>query len=178
MASVVILGNSYPSYESVTDADLFLAADVKRATAWAVRTTDQKGQGLAGATRLLMQISWCGGTVPDIDAPPLAVADATAMLAADGLLKPSLFSSPSGNSNIKVAKAGSVQVEYFRPVDTAAPLPDDIWALLTSAGLVGCPPDPSPDDGPYASGLYDGCGPRPGSCCDGWGYYGDPSRRF
>lgn len=178
MATVTIGVTDYPSYENVADADLYLAADVKRAAIWAARSTDDKGRGLVSATRLLQQISWCGGTVPDIDTPPDAVAQAAAMLAADGLAKPALFTSASGNSNIKVAKAGSAQVEYFRPVDTAAPLPADIWPLLTSAGLVGCPPDPSPNDGPYASGTYDGCGPRPGECCDGWGYYGDPSRRF
>jgi len=163
MASVTIGTTDYPSYSSVADADAYLAADAVRAAAWALRNPDAKGRGLVTATRLLQALAWCG-TVPDVDDPPAVVVDVTALLAADGLANPRLFSNPSGAipKGVKSAQAGKAAVEFFGPFAQAAnpinPLPDALWAMLKAAGLVGCTAASSPNDGPFVSGIN----PAPG----------------
>lgn len=174
MSSVTIGGNAYPTYEDVADADLYLAADPSRSTAWLARTPDQKGQGLVSATRLLLaQSSWCSPpTDPATGIIPQPLADATALLAADILTKPALVSNPSGAaSNLKRAKAGPVEVEYFgtNVLVTPPPLPAEIWQMLQTAGILGCTGDAT-SDGAYVSGV-DGCGPfAPRRTFGGYGY--------
>lgn len=157
MATVTIGTNTYDSFESVDDADEFLAADASRADAWDGYTTDQKGRGLVSATRRLLAIQWCDG-VPDIKNPPQAVADATAMYAADILADPDLVSASAtaagGNGAIKRAQAGSASVEYFANFSASVTggLPASIWDYLRAAGLVGCAGDDS-FGGPYVGGI-------------------------
>ncbi len=171
MASVTIGSTNYPSYASVADADAYLAADAIRAAAWALRNPEAKARGLVTATRLLQSLAWCGGTVPNVDAPPPVVVDVTAMLAADGLSNPRVFSNPSGAlpKGVKSAQAGKAAVEFFGPVGQAATaatgLPDGLWGLLKSAGLVGCIAGPTANDGPFVSGIS-------GGDCDRWPYGG------
>lgn len=179
MASVTIGSNDYPSYSSVADADAYLAADAVRAAPWALRNADAKARGLVTATRILQALAWCGGTIPDIDNPPAVVVDVTALLAADGLSNPRLFSNPSGAlpNGVKSAQAGKAAVEFFGPFGQAAkpitPLPESLWNMLKSAGLVGCTAT-SVNDAPFVSGIS-------GGDCDRWPYggvfYDDDCRR-
>lgn len=161
MAIVTIGTTDYPSFETVDEADLYLGGDAGRATAWALRNADTKGRGLVTATRMLLALRWCGDP-PTVDAPPQVVKDVTAMLAADGLTKPSIFSNPSGAipQGIKTAKAGSAQVEFFGPAAATLvvtnPIPTDLWNMLVAAGLVGCDDDTGMNDGPFVSGIDDG----------------------
>lgn len=170
MASVTIGSNDYPSYSNVADADAYLAADAVRAAAWALRNNDAKARGLVTATRLLQGLAWCGGTAPDVANPPAVVVDVVAMLAADGLANPRVFSNPSGAlpKGVKSAQAGKAQVEFFGtvapPNAPAAGLPDALWGLLKAAGLVGCTAAASVNDGPFVSGIS--------SDCDRWPYGG------
>jgi hypothetical protein len=152
MAQVTIGGSTYNSFESVADADVFLAGDVLRATPWALRNSDAKARGLVSATRLLVRQPWCG-PVPAFDAVPDPVKEATAMLAADMLAKPKLFADASANSNVKSAKAGSAQVEFFSAVKDSPPLPRAIWDMLTGAGILGCVAAGTGIDTPFVSGA-------------------------
>lgn len=169
MASVTIGTTDYPSYSSVADADAYLAGDAIRAVAWALRNPDAKARGLVTATRILQSLAWCG-TVPDIDNPPPVVVDVTALLAADGLANPRVFSNPSGAlpRGVKSAQAGKAAVEFFGPIGLAStpthPLPDGLWSMLKVAGLVGCTAASSPNDGPFVSGIK--------GDCDRWPYGG------
>lgn len=162
MVKVLIGANEYDSFVAVAEADLFLAGDVTRATAWALRNDDAKARGLISATRMLVAMPWCDG-VPDFDAAPAVVKDVTAMLAADLLAKPKLFADATGNSNIKTVKAGSAQVEFFAPVAGGPPLPMALWNLLMAADLM-CPGKDAgtENDGPFVSGISGGCRPLGG----------------
>lgn len=151
--TVTIDGDTYDVYADTDFADAWLKADVSRAAAWAAITDDDiKGRGLVSATRVLQSYpGWTDG-VPDIADPPEAVQQAASMLAADLIAKPALQANPTGASNVKRAKAGSAEVEFFYPSSSGTPFPSDIWALLIAAGLVGGAAD-SGSDGFYASGL-------------------------
>lgn len=137
MADVTIGAVTYSAFEDVAGADEYLGGDVARAVTWAARNADAKGRGLVSATRMLLALPWCG-TPPDpaTDPAPDLVQQITAELAADLLAKPRLFADASGDSNVKSAKAGSAQVEFFAPVDGGPPLPRAMWDRLVAAGLV------------------------------------------
>ncbi len=156
MPSVTIGGKDYPAFISVDDADSYLAADSQRAAKWALLQPDAKGRAIVSATRYLLGriTTWCP-PVPDptSDTIPEPLADVTAMLAADGAAKPALFADASGNSNVKVAKAGSAQVEFFTPGQIAKPpLPIAMWSTLLAAKLVGCSSVGGVTDGGFVSG--------------------------
>lgn len=136
MAVITIGANTYDAFISVDDADEYLAADIARATPWALLNDDAKGRALVSATRMLLALPWCEAA-PDptvVQAEP--VPSVNAMLAADLAAKPKLFADASGNSNIKRAKAGSAEIEFFSPVDGGPPLPLALWNLLAAADLV------------------------------------------
>lgn len=137
MADVTIGATTYKAFEDVAGADLHLAADVARAASWALKSDDAKGRGLVSATRMLLALPWCD-TAPDpaTDPAPDVVQEVTAELASDLLDKPKLFADATGNSNVKSAKAGSAQVEFFAPVEGGPPLPRALWDRLVAAGLV------------------------------------------
>lgn len=137
MATITIGANDYDSFISVADADIYLAGDISRATAWALLNDDAKGRSLISATRMLLTLTWCD-TAPDpsVDPAPAVVQEVTAMLAADLAAKPKLFADASGASNIKRAKAGPAEVEFFTPVDGGPPIPMALWNRLLNANLV------------------------------------------
>ena len=163
MAKVTIGDYQYDVLAGIPDASQYLAADVARAAPWALLTVPAQGRALVSATRLLLGAPWCGNVPDPTAAQPPAIIAATAMLAADMGAKPRLQANPGGASNVKMAKAGSAQVEFFAATTaTANPLPDEIWRVLLAAGLVGCTStvDDTPNDAPFVSGVScGGCGP-------------------
>lgn len=167
MADVDVGSETFGAFADLDFANLFLSADVLRATAWALRNDDARGRGLVSATRMLLALPWCEAP-PALDAPvPEVVQQVTAMLAADLLEKPKLFRDGSGNSNVKSAGAASAKVEFFRPVEGGPPIPVDLWNQLVQAGLVGC----VAADGfaaPLVSGAWAGCRPLGGRWPDDW----------
>jgi hypothetical protein len=173
MPSVTINTVDYPVYESVADADAYLAADFSRAAGWAALTGDDKPMALVSATRLLQRQSWRDG-VPDTEAAPQAVADATALLAADIALKPALGDSGSTASNVKAVGAGSAKVEFFRP-SAGQVLPSAAYDLLR--GLLG--PLAGTEDDPALDGTAYGCSPCQRSRFDptDYGLIGDGTPR-
>lgn len=163
----------YPSFADVDFADDYLAADIQRAAPWALLDPDStKPRALVSATRVLQR--FLAAPAPDPNDPLVDIPDAlkqvTAMLASDLAAKPKLASGASPNSNLKVVRGGTASVEFFRPVDDKAPLPDDLWAMLLAVGLVGALNDPNDSGFPIVTGLNDGCRPLGGRCRDDWRY--------
>lgn len=164
MASVTVDGNDYDSFVDLDFANEFLGGDVLRAIPWGRRDDDAKGRGLASATRKLLGLPWIGDA-PSVDDPPDVVKQVSAMLAADMLAKPKLFSDATGASNVKTAKAGSASVEFFRPVPGGPVIPKGLWDMLVAAGLVGSFGS-ADGGGPEVSGIGEGCRPWRGRYAD------------
>lgn len=151
MATVDVGDEVFESFGDMFEADTYLTGDVLRAAGWLARTEDEKGRGLASATRMMLSLPWCDEP-PTIEAAPDLVKEISFMLAADLLAKPQLFRDASGDSNVKSAGAGSARVEFFRPVEGGPPIPVDLWNRLVRAGLVGCV-DSDASDGAFVSGA-------------------------
>lgn len=145
MAEITLGTNTYDSFASVEYADEYLAADMVRGPIWEALDDNGKKRALITATRKMLTLPWCG-TAPDPtvdqDEP---IPSVTAMLAADLAANPDLAADASGNSNIKRAKAGSAEVEFFSPVDGLPPLPSSLWGILMGADLM-CPNGNGGDD--------------------------------
>lgn len=141
----------YDSFISVEDADEYLAADIVRATPWFLRNADNKGRALVSATRMMLTFPWCADPPIATEPQDSPIPEITAMLAADMASRPKIATGGSGNSNIKSAKAGSAQVEFWGPVDGAPPIPQELWSQLIAAGLI-CPGDG--DDGDVGEGFW------------------------
>lgn len=142
MAEVMINGAAYSSFASAEFADIYLAADITHAEPWAALAGEdgeaEKARLLATATRILRRQNWRDGP-PSYEDPPAAVAEATAEFAAALLAGYDLAVPPSSILQTKRQKAGSVEVEFFRNIDSAAyrppPLPQAVWDLI--APLLG-----------------------------------------
>lgn len=145
---VVIGSNTYEAFTTVALANTYLAADPMYAVPWAAAQDDAKGRAVVGASRLLVRLPFA--EQPDINNPPDALKEATALLAGAILLKPKLAGGASTANNIKRVKAGPAEVEYFQSVQAgdALPVPENVWALLLSAGLLAA------DIGDYDLPLY------------------------
>lgn len=163
MPVITIGAKDYDSFIAVAGADDYLAADIARATGWASLADDAKGRALVSATRMLLTMPWCDATPdPAVDQPE-PIPSVTAMLGADLAAKPKLFADASGNSNVKRAKAGSAEVEFFAPVEGGPPLPIALWNMLLSAGLVCLGGDTDVTlDGALPTGISGDCRPLGG----------------
>lgn len=158
MPIISIGANDYPAFADQDFADEFLAADVQRAAPWSLYQDETKVRGLVSASRMIagfLVADPLPDPTADVAALPEALKEVTSMLAADLLAKPKLQANGSANSNVKTAKGGSASVEFFRPVDASAPLPDALWRMLLLAGLVGNLPDPEESGSPEATGTED-----------------------
>lgn len=168
MTTVTISGNAYDVYVSDSDATTYLAADFGRASAWAALTDDQRKIAVVSATRLIDRQRWVGaktdsdqalafprtgltdadGNAVASDTVPTAVENACAILAADIAADSDLANDPSTASNIKSVKAGSSNVEFFRP-QSGTKLPsyimDLLGAFLTAASSISSVTDTSAD---------------------------------
>lgn len=167
VATITISSVDYYVYaltaNAVDDADDYFAAALN-ATGWTGATTLTKQQGLISATRLIDRALIFSGTKtvssqalqwPRDDATcrddavtdgttPDNIALATFELALALINDPTLLTSNSSGSNTKRAKAGSAEVEYFRPtIGTSVDvrLPRQVWDLLgcytTAANVSG-----------------------------------------
>jgi len=145
ISTITINAIDYIAYASVAEADAYLAVDPVRGAAWDVLTDDQKGARLVSATRRLDLLAWAGektggasqenawprtgvtypdGTAVPDDEVPLEVENATILLAGTINLTASAANAGTSGNNKKRVKAGSAEVEYFRPT-TGTQLQDD-----------------------------------------------------
>jgi hypothetical protein len=148
MPTVTISGTDYDVYADVATADEFLAADFS-ATLWRAETDeDQKARALVTATRLLDRMEWLGNKT-DVDQPlewprsatglddvdpdvvPQAIIDGSVVLAKLIHSGSKVDSSASTSSNIRRQKAGSVEIEYFFPLEDGTRLPTEVMELVS-----------------------------------------------
>lgn len=148
MGTVTIGSADYDVYAEVADADEYLAADFD-ATLWRDETdSNQKARALVSGTRLLDRQLWPGEKTDedqpnqwprtgtgisgvDEDTVPEPIIDASIVLAKLIHAGSKVDSQPSTQSgNIKRQRAGSVEVEYFVPVDDPTRLPTEVQEML------------------------------------------------
>lgn len=173
LSTITISTVDYLAYASVAEADPYLAVDPVRAAAWAAKSADQKGGLLVAASRRLDLLSYPGertvGTqerawprsgvtlpdgsaVPD-DEVPVALEEATILLAGTLASTPAAAQAGTSGSNRKRVKAGSAEVEFFRST-RGVPLSDETaWAVLRNAGILASSSAAAASVGGYASGT-------------------------
>lgn len=152
ITTIQIGGNDYISYASVAEADAYLAVDPTRGPTWLALTADQKGTNLVSSTRQLDTFNYKGektggsvqpnqwprtgltypdGTAVPTDEVPLDIQNATILLAGSIAVDVNNSTSQTTASNTKRVRAGSAEVEFFRPT-TGVPLGDaDAHALIS-----------------------------------------------
>lgn len=141
---VTIGANQYDVYADQATADAYLEAD-SNATAWRAATDDTKGRALVSATRILDRQTWQGektesdqalewprSGIADVDegSVPQKIIDACCELAAAIVDGYDAANNRTTDTNIKRQKAGSVEIEYFRPLDPGTRLPLPVWELI------------------------------------------------
>ena len=170
-------GHSYQAYVDVPMADNYLFIDITRKAAWEGLRDDVDDMGAvtvsaeAKKQRLLVAATWRLNLLrykgekaesgqenewPRVNVPdhtdgdiPFALKHATSILAAAFITTPAFANAAAQVSNIKKAKAGSGDVEFFRPLANA-PLQDNTaLLLLRNAGLLEGGDVPRP----YVGGL-------------------------
>lgn len=128
-------GAAANSYDTVANATTYFSGRLG-ADAWTDATTDQKGQALITATRMIDRQRWAGTQVDydnsDLAWPRSGVTDRYGNSVASDAIPEDLMigfyelalslledesvqDTPAGGSNTKRVKAGSVEVEFFRP---------------------------------------------------------------
>lgn len=150
MATVQIDGTDHEVYIDEAAADAYLQADASRRTAWAALATDTKLIYIVSATRRLDRLKWKGTKSVagqalewprdnvgvewvDDGVVPQAILDATAVLAGDLALDESVADQLDAGANIRSVKAGTAQVQFFRPTfgpKLAGPLIELVGDLL------------------------------------------------
>lgn len=167
---VDIGADTFDVYADTDFADLFLAGDVLRAAGWAIRNPEAKARGLVSATRMLRRMPWTvvPAPLPTDDPENAVVQEVTAMLAADLLAKPRLFSDAATTSNVKSVKAGSASVDFFSPVRDGPPMPRVLWDMLVAANLVGLLDGDDGSGPPFVTGNDRPCRPLGGRWQTDW----------
>lgn len=136
MASISIGGNSYYVYGLVAEADVYFGGAI-HADAWREAEEETKSRALVTASRILDRQDWRGTktaagqnlawprTGTGIDGVtdntiPAVIVNASFELALSLIEGSDVQTSASTASNVKRMKAGSVEMEYFRGLDSAA----------------------------------------------------------
>lgn len=130
MGSVTIGSNTYNIYGTSAGADAYLAARIG-ASSWASATADTRAQALVTGTRMIeTYLSSQGFTVDPAGAVDEAIENANYELAFALLTDPTIQDKAvMDGGNKKRVKAGSAEVEYFRP-GVATRFPSTVQALL------------------------------------------------
>lgn len=154
MAQITIGSSTYDGYCDVAYADNYMAADASLHSRWAALDDNAKGRAIVSATRAFKALCWEAGDPPDVASGGDIVLEACAIMAAMVAAEPGLISGgagavngQSGGQDVKRAKAGSAEVEFFDPLRTpdsrqsveygsAQALPDRVRALLDGADLL------------------------------------------
>ena len=170
LSTITIETVDYIAYASVTEADDYLNTDIQREAAWELLSDDDKGKHLVAATRRLDLELWKGaktggegvqtekwprtgveyadGTAVSTAEVPQELEDAAIILAGSIALDSENAESGTGGSNLRRAKAGSAEVEFFRPTIPGNVLQDPTVMDLVRQFLAG---------GGVTAGLASGC---------------------
>lgn len=136
------------TYVTVAEADTYFTNAI-HAASWIAASTGLKEQGLATATRMLERQQWVGTRtspsqtldwprtgVTDPEGNPVSsvvvpqfIKDAECELALALIQDPSIQTTSDTSSNTKRLKAGSAEIEYFRPT-SGARFPTIIMELI------------------------------------------------
>lgn len=169
MATITLGGNDYDSFEDIAGADIFLAADPQYYASWDIADDDTKARGLITASRFVLALCWAAGDPPDFATAPDSVRQAVSLLAATTVGNASALSGENAaGSNIRRARAGSAEIEYFGKTEgqgyaSAASLPPRVKALLDGDELLCTSSTSSAIGVPF----YGGTGaPRCNDACD------------
>jgi hypothetical protein len=132
-------GTEFNIYGTQADADTYFTGS-PNAAAWAALSADEAARLLVQATRLFERLLWDGEPAADpqvlawprtglldregdtlsSDAVPTIVEEACYELALILNTSTDVLTSPTTGSNVKRLKAGSVEIENFRPTDTTS----------------------------------------------------------
>jgi hypothetical protein len=135
MPSTPITGTSGNSYATIASADTYLGDSVRAGLNWSAVDNDTKARSLITATRLLDKQCFIGSktdTAQTLEWPRTGVTDADGNSVAtdtvpDGIINgcielayelsqdETLETAQNTGSNDKKYKAGSVEIEFFRP---------------------------------------------------------------
>lgn len=154
MAQITIGSNQYDAYCDVAYADEYMAADASLHSAWAALNADAKGRAIISSSRYMASLCWAAGDPPTYASPGDDTQEACAILAAMIANEPDLISGSagavngqSGGQDVRRAKAGSAEVEFFdplrnpnsrsdQPYGSAASLPGRVRAVLNRNDLL------------------------------------------
>ena len=171
ISTITIESVGYTSYATVAEADPFLNIDPVRETKWEALSVDNKGKMLVSATRRLDLLTWQGektggalqenawprtgvtfldGTAVSTSEVPQEVENATILLAGSIAIRAATSQAGTSGSNRKRFKAGSAEIEFFRPT-AGKPLQDDSAFALIDIFLEAS--TTSPALGPLATGT-------------------------
>ena len=125
LTAITIAGVDYPSYATVAEADVYLAVDSGRRTAWAALDADTKRVNLAAATRRLDSLPWTGRKaddaqfaewprlIPKAAGLPREVEQATILLAGDLAVNPAALSAAPSYADVQSERIGPYSTTYF-----------------------------------------------------------------
>ncbi len=152
ISTITINSTDYTAYASVSEADDYLAVDPTRSVAWNALSDDDKGRNLVAATRRLDLLKYsgekadpdqvnewprtgatCAGEPVTSTDVPTQIEQATSLIAGSIALTPTQANAGTSGSNIKIVRAGSAEVEFFRPTIPGVALQDE-----TAFALVRC----------------------------------------
>ena len=138
--AVITLGTvDYDGFTTVAFADGFLAADAALHAVWAGADANTKSRSIISASRYFLDLCWEAGTPPAFDPLDADVQEACAVMAALIVQEPGLITGTSGAVNgqtgaqdVKRAKAGSAEVEFFDPIRKDRGRQDVLYAAESS----------------------------------------------
>lgn len=129
MGSVTISSNSYDIYGTSAAADIYLGAKLGAAD-WSGASADTKSRALVQGTRLIRTyLAARGHDLDPAEAVDVEVEEANYELAFALVLDPTIASNANSGSNIRRTKAGSAEIEYFRPVEGSR-FPVEVQVIL------------------------------------------------
>lgn len=160
ISTITINAVDYTAYASVAEANAYLAVDPTRATTWATLNDDQKGANLVAATRRMdlldysgtkvsstQENEWprtgatCNGTAVTETDVPIELQNATILKAGSIALDPTNGNAGTSGSNVSRVRAGTAEVEFFRPQAGVAVQDETAFelvrCLLAGAGMAG-----------------------------------------
>jgi hypothetical protein len=119
--TITIGANDYGSNVTLAVATAYLTIDPVFGASWLALATDDLRNGyLIAATRRLDLLTW--DLDLDTETIPTVVQNATALMAAEIMLKPAYAQAGTSENLVKRIKAGSAEKENFRPEDSTVPL--------------------------------------------------------
>jgi hypothetical protein len=172
LSTITINTIDYIAYASLAEANTYLAVDPVRMTKWATLTDPQKNTYLVAATRRLDLSAWTGsktggaaqenqwprtgvtytdGTAVPTDEVPIEIQNACCLLAGSIANDSTAAESGTSGNNKKRVKAGSAEIEYFKPT-TGSQLQDETAFRLVKDFFAGAVAT-SVASGAYASGT-------------------------